>query len=467
MLLLVSVFFSIGVYAEESDATSSEYYQNYETVMALIELGAITDKTEEQLLKSAIIKLAEEDSALYYKFMDNVAKSIDENCAFYTPEEYNTLYNDLVGETGGIGVMGTIVDGYFEITNVFEDGTAYEVGIETGDRIIACDGRDLTGKNAETATNYIRGPVGSSAVITVLKKNGKTVDVNITRKVITITYHSSAILEDNIGYLQLQSFSDTITEECFAELDKFKEQNVKNVILDLRYNGGGYMNGAINIASKLLDKGQKIISVRDKHGNSHEYIAEGGGEYNFNFIILVNQYTASAAEILTVALTENSKAVSVGTKTYGKATVQSIYPIGSVGGYLRITVQQYLSPLGNFIHREGITPVHYVENSIKTYDISELDLPSFETKPRLGDKSEDVKKIEVMLDILGYDVGTPDEYYGEDTERAVRMLQSRRGLFVYGVCDITTQASLRDFILESKFEENTQLDYAVELIRGK
>lgn len=462
VLVLLMVVSFIGS-AKESTPTSVDYYTSYETIMSLIEYGAVTDKTEEQLLKSAVIKMAEEDPALYYKFMDKVAKSVDENCAFYTEEEYGTLYNDLVGETGGIGVMGMVVDGYFEITTIFEDGTAYEIGLETGDRIIECDGHDLTGKNAEIATNYIRGPVGSSSVIKVLKKNGSVVEKNITRKVITISYHASEILENNTGYLQLTGFSDTIAEECFTELDKFKEQNVKKVILDLRYNGGGYMNGAINIASKLLDKGDTIISVKDKSGNAKEYIAEGGGGYDFEFVILVNEYTASAAEILTVALTENGKAVTVGTKTYGKATVQQIFPI-SMGGYLRITVQQYLSPLGNFIHHEGIEPAHYVENEIKRYEISELDLPSFLTKPRLGDSSEDVKKIEVLLDLLGFDVGEPDEHYGENTERAVRSFQSRMGLYVYGVCDLTTQAQIRDVILETKFEQNTQLDYALELL---
>ncbi len=463
LILSVVMMLSLTAFAEESTLSSVEYYINFETIMGLIETSAITDKSEVQLLEGAIINLAEKDEELYYKIMDGVAKGIDENCAFYTKDEYLELVNDLTGATGGLGVMGMIIDGYFEVSSVFENGAGYAAGIEIGDRIIACDGRDLTGKNAETATNYIRGEVGTTAHITVLKKDGSKVELDITRTQITIDYHYSEVLEGNIGYLQLSGFSDTIADECFTELDKFKTKGIKNVILDLRYNGGGYMNGALEIASKLLDKDDTIISVQDKNKNTMPYVAEGG-DYDFNFVVLINEYTASAAEILTVALTENGKATTVGVKSYGKATVQQVFPV-KYGGYLRITVQQYLSPLGNFIHKAGIIPDNDVSNKYKTYEITDLDQPSYLTKPRLNDTSADVKKIEVMLDMLGYEVGTPDEYFGEDTERAVRLFQSRTGLYVYGVCDITTQTKIRDTILETKFEQDTQLEYAINLFK--
>lgn len=462
VILVFMMVFSSLAFAEEKKLTSSDYYNSYETVMGLINTMAVTDKTEIQLFRGAIVKLAETDPDLYYQVMDKMVKQIDENCAFYTEDEYLELYNQLVGETGGLGITGMVVDGYFEVASVFEDGSGFEAGVEVGDRLIECDGHDLTGKNAETAVNYVRGEIGSVAKIKILKKSGKVVEKEITRKQINIEYHYSEILDDNIGYIQISSFADTVGEEFLSVLDNYKVKGIKNVIIDLRYNTGGYMNSALEIASDLLEKGDTIISVRSKNGESHSYKAEGGDGYKFNFVILVNEYTASAAEILTVALTENGKAVSVGTKTFGKATVQQLFQVAT-GGYLRITVQQYLSPLGNFIHKEGITPAHEVENEIKTYTLEEIDQPSYTTKPKLGDKSEDVEKIEGMLDLLGYDVGEPDEYFGEDTERAVRMFQSRMGLFVYGVCDLTTQANMRDVILETKFEQDTQLEYAKKL----
>ncbi len=465
IILSLTMIMSVSAFANQEDAAIEEMNNriNYETAMGLINNMAITDKTEGQLLKAAILEIANKDKNLYYQIMDAVAKKIDENCAFYTEEEYSTLYNDLVGATGGLGVTGMIIDGYFEIASVFENGSGFAAGIEVGDRIIECDGHDLTGKNAEIATNYVRGEVGTTAHLKILKKNGVVIEKDIVRAEITISYHYSEVLENNIGYLQLTGFSDTITEECLSVLSDFKSKGIKNVILDLRYNTGGYMNGALNIASVLLDEGETIISVVDKHEASTTYRAKGG-EYDFNFVILVNQYTASAAEILTVALAENNKAVTVGEKTYGKATVQQLFPIQH-GGVLRITVQQYLSPLGNFIHKKGIVPHNEVTNEIKTYTLDELDQPSYSTKPALYTTSEDVKKIEVLLDLLGYSVGTPDEYFGEDTERAVRMFQSRTGLYVYGVCDITTQAKIRDVILETKFEQDSQLEFAKKLFK--
>lgn len=225
------------------------------------------------------------------------------------------------------------------------------------------------------------------------------------------------------------------------------------------------MNSAIEIASKLLKKDQTIITLNAKQEDDKTTYKADGGDYDFNIVLLVNGYTASASEILTAALTENKRAVSVGEKTYGKATVQQMFPLKE-GGILKITVEQYKTPNGNFIHGKGIQPDHEIFNdNRKKYELSEIDQPSYLKKFREGDTDEEIRKIEVLLDMLNYDVGEPDEVFDDKTRRAVSRFQEADGLFPYGVCDLTTQAHLVDKILATEFVNDDQFDFALTLFK--
>ena len=464
LFLVITVLASVCCFAQE-ESKDYDAERAYDTAMALIKLYGITDRDENAILKRAVLVLMQEDREKFNMLMDEIAKGVDENCAYYSDEEWKTISEDLYGQTGGIGITVMSVSGYVEIVSIAEGGSAFYTDIEPGDRLVKADGVDITGMDLDVAISHIRGEEGTPVTVTVMKKDGSLKDYKLIRKVIKLdTVYHKLLEEEKVGYISISSFSERTGEETIAAFDEFKADGVKNIIIDLRNNGGGAMNAALEIASVVLDEGQTIISLNSKHEDDKETFLAEGGEYNFNIVILTNGYTASASEILTAALTENNKAVSVGEKTYGKATVQQMYPLVE-GGVFKITVEQYKTPKGNFIHKQGIKPDYEVYNTTKRYELSDLDQPSYLKKFREGDKDEEIKKIEVLLDMLNYDVGEPDEVFDEKTRRAVAMFQESADLFPYGVCDLTTQAKIVDKILNSDFLNDEQFDYALTLFK--
>lgn len=450
---------SLSVLAEENDIDVNLVY---DTVISLINIDGFTEKTEGELLKSAVLRLMREDKELYFRLMDGIAKSIDENCAFYTPEEWKMMMTEFSGKTGGLGVVVSVIGGYLEIVSVIEGGPAHILQLEPGDRILECDGHDLSGKMVDYAVNYVRGEVGSVAELKVLKKDGSIREYLATREEIKLESVAGAILEDEkIGYLNISSFTQETPRESRAQFEKFKLAGVKNVIIDLRNNGGGILESARELASMLLDEGETIVQIRCKNEALNEVRKARGREFDFDIVVLINEYTASASEVLAAALSDNGEAVTMGTKSYGKATVQNLYPMGSFGG-LKITVQQYLTPKGEFIHGYGITPEIEVINSKKKYEASEIEHPSYLKKFKEGDEDPEIKIIEELLYKLNFDVGTPDEKFDDKTRRAVIQFQESAKLYPYGVCDFTTQSHLVDKVLTTEFTVDDQLEEAIK-----
>jgi C-terminal processing protease CtpA/Prc len=167
-ILLTSALYVI---ADEDTFSTEEINKGYDTTISLIKLLGITDKDEKDILKSAIMTLSKENKETFYKVLDAVAKSVDENSAYYTPSEWESFYSDLSGVTGGIGVIATVVDDYFEVMSTIDGGAAEKAGIVSGDRLIEADGKDLTGKNSLIATNYLKGEIGTTVNVKVLKKH--------------------------------------------------------------------------------------------------------------------------------------------------------------------------------------------------------------------------------------------------------------------------------------------------------
>lgn len=460
--LILSLCMLIPVIPAAAEENDLDVVLAYNTVMSLIGRDAFTDKTEAELLKSAVLKLLREDKELYYKVLDKIAKSVDENCAFYSPEEWKEMMTEYAGKTGGIGVVVSVISEYLEVVSVIENGPADRVNLESGDRIIECDGRDLTGKNAETAVNYLRGEKGTVVSIKVLKKDGTVRSYSLTRDEIALESVAGTILEEEkIGYLNISSFTQETANEARRKFTEFQNAGIKNVIIDLRNNGGGILESAREIASMLLDEGELIVQIKCKIEALNEVRKAQGREFDFDIVILINGYTASASEVLTAALTDNGEAISMGEKSYGKATVQNLYPMGEYGG-LKVTVQQYFTPKGEFIHGQGITPTYEVINEKKTYEAKDITHPSYTKKFKEGDEDEEIKIIEELLYKLNYDVGTPDNKFEANTRRAVTQFQESEGLYPYGVCDLTTQSHITNKILTTEFVVDTQLEQAIQ-----
>lgn len=450
------------VYAEESYSVEE---RSYDTVMQLIKLFAISEKSDTQILEEALLNMAEEDSESLYKVLDAIAKTVDEYSCYYSPEEYEAFRKSLSGTVCGIGVTAIVEDGAFTVVTLLEGGSAKEGGIEPGDKIIEANGVDITGDKADNASSYITGEQGTMVTVKVKKANGEIKEYTLERRIVIVPSVAGEILEnENIAYILINSFTENTHVEIEKLLKEYKEKGIEKLIVDLRYNGGGVMDSGIASAELFMEKDKVIISTKGKSSEETQYYKSEKDGYKFKTVLLTNEYTASAAEIFACALIDNGYAESVGNTTYGKACAQGLYPIG-IGGALRLTVLNYYTPKGNFINKTGIPATYHVEN--KTYKLAEDELPklSFTHKFNSGDVHEDVEKIEEMLYTLNYLKESPDKTYGEATKKAVTDYQAAVGLFPYGVCDMTTQSYLINSYSEVEFTEDTQLEYAKQILK--
>ena len=290
----------------------------------------------------------------------------DPYSVYYTGEEYMKLMEDTSGEFAGIGVIISAgEDNLITVVSPIDGTPASRAGLKSGDKIIAIDGVSYLAVDLEAASAKMRGEVGTEVSLTVQRENdGKieTFDVKIKREMIQITSVSSRMLEGDIGYLQINSFDEHTGTEFRENLDKLKGEGAKKLVLELRNNPGGLLSSLETVADILLGEGTIVTSV-DNSGYE-EVMTSDANQETMPIVVLVNEGSASASEILLGALRDHKRAISVGTKTFGKGIIQRIYPISefdpSAGGF-KLTMAEYMTPNGDRIHGEGITPDIVVE----------------------------------------------------------------------------------------------------------
>lgn len=280
----------------------------------------------------------------------------DPYSAYMNVEEKQSYNESLEGAYVGIGVLTTFnSDWQAVIAQVYNNSPAQKAGLQKGDIFVAVDGQKIntmSSKDLSEVTGKIRGEAGTSVEITI-ERNGQEMSFTVQREEVHITYVTSRMLANNIGYIKIDEFSGSALEEYQQAVAQLQEQGMQAMILDLRDNPGGFVDYAVEIADELLPKAT-IISVRDKNGNEKQYTSDSKS-MDFPMAVLANQNSASASEILTVALKENQRAAIIGEKTYGKGIIQSHFNL-SWGGYLKLTTASYYSPNGNAIHEVGVMP---------------------------------------------------------------------------------------------------------------
>ncbi|MCY6355098.1 S41 family peptidase [Clostridium sp. ZS2-4] len=286
---------------------------------------------------------------------------------YFTKEEYESFVNSIDNKFCGIGIYMDIVADGIKVLSTIENSPAVEAGLEAGDIIISADGTSLKGKAVEQASKYLKGEEGSKVNI-VVKRGEQFLNFQLIRKIIASPTVTSEVLKDNIGYIRLSSFGVTTAYEFWDKLSKLEDDNVKSYIVDLRYNGGGYVNCALDIGGYFIGEKPMMLMEDNKH-NKQTYYATGHPKViEKPIIFLVNEYSASASEILSAAVKDYGKAFFIGKTTYGKGVAQNMFPL-SDGGYIKLTTSKFFSPKGNIIQHVGITPDFHVnkdEDSIQT-----------------------------------------------------------------------------------------------------
>ena len=274
-----------------------------------------------------------------------------------------------------------------------EDTPAYKVGIKAGDKIIKINGELTKDMGLHDAVSKMRGVSGTSVKITIMREGWKeTREFTITREIIKIKSVKYRVLEDGLGYIKITQFQEQTSSDLSAAIESLTKEKVNALILDLRNNPGGLLNSAVDVSSQFLPSGKLVVFIKDRKGDKIEYKSNRHKtDFDLPMIVIVNQGSASASEIVAGALKDWNKAVLVGTQTFGKGSVQSVVPLGD-GSALRLTTARYYTPKGTSIQSTGITPDIIVKPELKNGEkarpaIREKDLEKHLKNEESEDKS--------------------------------------------------------------------------------
>ncbi len=280
----------------------------------------------------------------------------DPHSGYMSPTEYSDATAPLEGYSG-IGAWVNTEGEYLTITAPIKGSPAEAAGLITGDKIIAIDGVDMTGTLAELARQKVLGEAGTQVVLTILRDGAEQpFDVTITRQQISIPSTEYRMLDNQLAYVRLNAFSDTTKAEIHAALEELMAQNPKGLILDLRYNGGGYLDAAIAVGSEFLPDG---VVAYEEFGDGTTNIFNASGEglaTKIPMVVLVNDWSASASEVVAGALQDRGRAELVGVTTYGKGTAQNWIPLTDNEGAIRVTIARWLTPNQRNVTGTGLTP---------------------------------------------------------------------------------------------------------------
>ncbi len=305
--------------------------------------------------------------------INGMLQSLDPYSSYMSPKTFKNMNTETKGEFGGLGIEVTMEGGLVKVITPIDDTPADKAGIKSGDYIIKLDDKQVKGITLDEAVNTMRGKSGTSITLTIRRVNvNEPITVKIVREVIKTKSVISEVKE-NIGYLRLRSFNEKSGDELIDKIKEIKRSNtnISGYILDLRNNPGGLLSQAIKISDAFLDSGE-IVSTKGRDPRDIKvYNSKKGDEINGKpLIVLINQGSASASEIVAGALKDHKRAIVVGEKSFGKGSVQSIMPLSNGGG-LRLTTAKYYLPSGETIEEIGVLPDIKVEQQKDNFKIND------------------------------------------------------------------------------------------------
>lgn len=345
MLSVAIVGALIGNWTVDNVGAQNEYKElrTFTEVLALIKKNYVDDVKIKDLVNGAI---------------RGMLVSLDPHSGYMPAEAFKEFQVETKGEFGGLGIQIGVKDGILTVIAPIEDTPAYKAGINAGDKILKISGESTKTMSITDAVSKMRGPKGTSITLTIFREGWKEPnDFTIVRDIIKIKSVKSKVLSDNIGYIKLTQFQETTATDLASAIENLKKEGMTSVILDLRNNPGGLLNIAIGVSEQFLPPQKLVVYIKGKTGEKTEYYT-GKLPHHYTdmpMVVLVNQGSASASEIVAGALKDWNRAVIIGVQTFGKGSVQSLIPL-SDGSGLRLTTARYYTPKGTSIQGVGITP---------------------------------------------------------------------------------------------------------------
>lgn len=456
VILFVSGFLVGNFLNEASTFNNTSNLTSFDNVYSTLKnnwyFGNEFDNIEKQLMENAINGMIDLNG--------------DIHTAYMSAEEIEELNKSINMSFDGIGVSYQLIGETPIITRVYKDSPAEKAGVLPGDIMLSVDGIGIEDKTSEEIKEMVTGKRGSDVVI-VFKRGNDTVTYTITRNAVNALAWGE-ILPGNIGYIEISSFGNQLADIVESYLQDFKSKGVNDIIIDLRDNGGGYLSAIEDIGNLFFDNGQILYQEEFKDGEVVKYEIKKSKKQDYEFediIVLINENSASAAEVLAVNFQENTDAIIMGNYSYGKGTVQTTKQY-SDGTGLKYTIAKWLSPLGNSIHGIGITPDELVLQDDIFYteyvELSDGDVYAYDS---VGDAVSYVQK---GLSYLGLHSGRTDGYFDQTTLQSLQAFNSKYG---YTGNDITQdtitnvyQEVLSDWSINKKAND-IQLNTAIDTLK--
>lgn len=349
--ILVQVFLLKGVFISRNLYNQYKKYDKLVALENIVEEDYYQDVDQEKLILGA-------EKGLIQSLGDPYSE-------YYTKEEFNLLKEQTQGSFVGIGIyMSGNDEDNVVVKSVIKDYPAEKSGLKSGDIILKVDGEEVKYSQSSLTASKIKGKAGTSVVLTI-KRGDKQFDVTVKREEIVVASVKNEVKDDNIGYVQITSFDKNTYKEFKQAVSSLQKKNVKSLIIDLRDNPGGLLDVCVDIADYLLGEGT-IVYTKDNNGDT-QYYKSDEKKVDLPIVVLINENSASASEILTAAIVDNKAGIAVGTTSYGKGLVQSVREFNDGTGY-KLTTAQYYTPNGDYINKQGIKPNIVEKNKEKQLD---------------------------------------------------------------------------------------------------
>jgi carboxyl-terminal processing protease len=350
LLLLFTLSLGGGVASKSNESAAT--YENLKLFTEVLDI----------IQKQYVDEVPAKD--LVYSAVKGALRGLDPHSSFLDPEMYKEMQVETSGSFGGLGIEITLKDDVLTVVTPIEGTPAYRVGIHPGDRIVKIEGITTKDMQLTDAVKRMRGKPGTKVTISVVREGWtEAKDFPITREQIRVQSVKTQQLEPGIEYIRLRQFQEQTAGDLDTALEKYsKEGKIQGLVLDLRNNPGGLLTSSVEVAEKFLDSGRLVVYTEGRVRNQNMRFQANSkrGFTDFPMVVLVNQGSASASEIVAGALQDWGRAVLLGTQTFGKGSVQTIIPL-SDGSGLRLTTAKYFTPKGRSIHGKGITPDIIVE----------------------------------------------------------------------------------------------------------
>ena len=395
--------------------------------------------------------------------IDGMFEALGDPYSDYMNEEEAKQFNsDLSSSFQGIGAEIQARDGNIVVVSPIKNSPAEKAGILPEDIILEVDDESIQGMSASEAVLLIRGKKGTPVTLTIQRgETSDLIEMTIVRDDIPIETVYGEMGKDKVAHIQITSFSEQTYNELVKLLNEYEDSGMKSIVLDVRQNPGGYLNSAIDISNLFVAEGKPIVQVQGREGKAEVMLATDGKKFDLPVVVLIDNGSASASEILAAALSESYNAKLVGLTSFGKGTVQTLSNMSDKSN-IKYTNGKWLTPNGNWINEKGIEPdveVEYPEYATLTYVNPELEFT-------IGSVSAQINSAEEILNVLGYDIDQIDETFDENTKNALLQFQADNDLKQTGVLGGETTYELMDAIREKIEKEDPHLLEAKELLTG-